>query len=59
MRARLEQSNHRITQLQDQLKDTEKNIKEEINKILEQARATDKQKIQSLKTILDEMNEKM
>ena len=27
MRARLEQSNHRITQLQDQQKDTEKSIK--------------------------------
>jgi hypothetical protein len=59
MRARLEQSNRRITQLQDQLKDTEKNIKEEINKGLEQARAADKQEIQSLKTSLDEMNEKM
>ena len=35
MRARLEQSNRRITQLQYQLKDTEKSIKEEINKGLE------------------------
>ena len=43
MRARLEQSNCGITQLQDQLKDTEKNIKAEINKCLDQARAVDKQ----------------
>jgi hypothetical protein len=35
MRTRLKQSNHRIVQLQNQLKDTEKNIKEEINKGLE------------------------
>jgi Na+-transporting NADH:ubiquinone oxidoreductase subunit NqrA len=59
MRERLGQSNCKITQLQYQLKDTEKNIKEEINKGLEQARAGDKQEIQSLKSILDEMNEKM
>jgi hypothetical protein len=59
MRARLEHSNCRITQLQDQLKDTEKSIKEEINKGLEQARAADKKEIQSLKSSLDEMNEKM
>ena len=43
----------------DQLKDTEKNIKEEINKGLDQARAADKQEIQSLKSSLDEMNENM
>ena len=59
MRARLEQSNHRITQLQNQLKDTKKNIKAEINKGLDQARVVDKQEIQSLKSSLDEMNKKM
>jgi outer membrane protein TolC len=59
MRARLKQSNHRIAQMQNQLKDTKKNIKEEINKGLEQARATDKKEIQSLKSSLDEMNKKM
>jgi hypothetical protein len=59
MRARLEHSNLRITQLQDQLKDIEKNIKVEINKGLEQARAADKQEIQLVKSSLDEMNEKM
>jgi hypothetical protein len=45
--------------LQDQLKDTEKNIKAEINKGLEQARAANNQEIQSLKTSLDEMNKKI
>jgi predicted nucleic acid-binding Zn-ribbon protein len=59
IRERLEQSNHKITQLQDQLKYTEKSIKEEINKGLEQARAANKQEIQLLKSSLDEMNEKM
>jgi hypothetical protein len=59
MRARLEQSNCRITQLQDQLKDTEKSIKEEINKVLEKARPADKQENQSLKSSPYEMNEKM
>jgi hypothetical protein len=59
MRTRLKQSNHRIVQLQNQLKDTEKNIKEEINKGLDQARAVDKQEIQLLKSSLDEMNKKM
>jgi hypothetical protein len=59
MRASLEHSNRRIIQLQDQLKDTKKNIKAEINKSLEKARAANKQEIQSLKTSLDEMNQKM
>jgi len=45
--------------LQNQLKDTEKIIKEKINKGLEQAIATDKKEIQSLMSSLDEMNEKM
>jgi hypothetical protein len=35
MRTRLKQGNHMIVQLQNQLKDTKKNIKEEINKGLE------------------------
>ena len=45
--------------MQNQLKDTEKNIKEEINKGLEQARDAHKKEIQSLKSSLDEMNENM
>jgi uncharacterized protein involved in exopolysaccharide biosynthesis len=59
MRTRLKQSDHMIVQLQGQLKDTEKNIREEINKGLDQARVVDKQEIQSLKSSLDEMNKKM
>jgi uncharacterized coiled-coil protein SlyX len=45
--------------LQNQLKDTEKNIKEEINKGLEQARVADKQEIKLLKSSLDELYKKM
>jgi hypothetical protein len=45
--------------LQNQLKDTKKNIREEINKGLDQARVVDKQQIQSLKSSLDEMNKNM
>jgi uncharacterized protein involved in exopolysaccharide biosynthesis len=48
MRTRLKQSNHRIVQLQNQLKDTEKNIKEEINKGLEQARVATRNKFNLL-----------
>jgi hypothetical protein len=58
-RTRLKQSNDMIVQLQNQLKDTEKNIKEEINKGLEQARAADKQEIKLLKSSLDELCKKM
>jgi hypothetical protein len=50
MKTRLKQSNHMIAQLQSQLKNTEKNIREEINKGLEQARVVDKQEIQLLKS---------
>jgi hypothetical protein len=59
MRTRLKQSNHMIAQLQNQIKNTEKNIREEINKGLEQARDVDKQEIQLLKSSLDEMNQKV
>jgi hypothetical protein len=48
-----------IAQLQSQIKNTEKNIREEINKGLEQARVVDKQEIQLLKSSLDEMYKKM
>jgi hypothetical protein len=56
MRTRIKKSNHIIAQLQDQLKNAEKNIREEANKSFEQARAVERQEIQSLKTSLDEMN---
>jgi hypothetical protein len=58
MRTRLKQSNNMIVQLQNQLKNTKKNIREEINKGLEQARVVDKQEIQLLKSSLDEINKK-
>jgi hypothetical protein len=56
---RLKQKNQMIAQLQSQIKNIEKNIREEINKGLEQARSIDKQEIQLLKSSLDEMNKKM
>jgi hypothetical protein len=45
MRTRIKKSNHMIDRLQDQLKNVEKNIKEEVDKSLEQARATERKEI--------------
>jgi ABC-type phosphate transport system auxiliary subunit len=59
LKARLKQRNQMIAQLQSQIRNTEKNIRDEINKGIEQARATDKQEIQLLKSSLDEMYKKM
>jgi hypothetical protein len=59
MRTKIKESNHTIAQLQDLLKNVEKNIREEMNKILEQARAVERQEIQSLKSSLDEMNQRI
>jgi hypothetical protein len=59
LKSRLQQKNQMIAQLQSQIKNTEKNIRDEINKGLEQARAVDKQEIQLLKSSLDEMYKKM
>jgi phage-related tail protein len=59
MRTRIKKSNQIISQLQDQLKNAEKNIREEVNKILEQARAVERKEIQSLKSSLDEMNQRI
>jgi hypothetical protein len=42
MKTRLRHKNHMIAHLQTQLKDTEKNISEEINKGLEHSRSIDK-----------------
>jgi hypothetical protein len=47
------------TQFQSQLKNTKKNIREEINKGIEQYRVVDKQEIQMIKSSLDEMYKKM
>jgi ABC-type phosphate transport system auxiliary subunit len=59
MKTRLKKSIHMIAQLQSQLKNTEKNIREEINKGLEQDRVVEKQEIQMLKYSLDEIYKKM
>jgi hypothetical protein len=59
MKARLRQRNLMIAKLQGQLKENEKRIEEGINKGLDQARAGDKQEIQSLKTSLSEMEERV
>jgi hypothetical protein len=45
--------------LQDQLKNAEKNIKEEVDQSLEPARDTERQEIQSLNAILHEMNQRI
>ena len=42
LKSRQQQKNQMIAQLQSQIKNTEKNIKDEINKGLEHARAVDK-----------------
>jgi peptidoglycan hydrolase CwlO-like protein len=59
LKARLKQKNQMIAQLQSQIRNTENNIRDEINKGLEQARVVDKQEIQLLKSSLDEMYKKM
>jgi hypothetical protein len=59
LKERLKQRNQMIIQLQNQIRNTEKNVREEVNKGLEQARASDKQEIQLLKSSLDEMHKNM
>jgi hypothetical protein len=59
MRTRIKKSNNMIAQLQDQLKNAEKNIREEVSKSLEQTRAAERLEIQLLKSSLDEMNQKI
>jgi hypothetical protein len=56
MRTRIKKSDNMIAELQDQLKNVEEKIKEEVSKSLEQTRATKRLEIPSLKTSLDEMN---
>jgi hypothetical protein len=50
----LEQKDQTITQLQDKLKETERNINWGIQKGLEQTRLKDIQEIQKMKTGLEE-----
>jgi cell division septum initiation protein DivIVA len=52
----LKQRNLLISQLQNQIRTVEKNVRSEVNKGLEQARASDRQEIQQLKSSLDEMH---
>ena len=59
LKSRLQQKNQMIAKLQSQIKNTDKNIRDEINKGLEQAKAVDKQEIQLLKFSLDEMYKNM
>ena len=59
MRTRIKKSDNMIAQLQDQLKNVEDKIREEVSKSLEQTRVAEKLEIQSLKTSLDEMNQKI
>ena len=59
MRTRIKKSNDMINQLQDQLKNAGKNIREEVSKILEQTRAVERLEVQSLKSSLDEMNQRI
>jgi peptidoglycan hydrolase CwlO-like protein len=55
LKEKLKQKNQVISQLQNQIKTTKNNVRDEVNKRLEQARASDKQEIQLLKSSLDEM----
>ena len=59
MKARLRQRNLMIAKIQGQLMENEKRIEEGINKGLDQARVRDKKEIQSLKTSLSEMEERV
>jgi hypothetical protein len=59
MRMRIKKSNNMIAQLQDQLKNVEKNIREEVSKSLEQTRVVERLEIQSLKSSLDKMNQRI
>jgi hypothetical protein len=55
LKQRLRKRNQMINQLRDQIRNTENNIKKEVIKGLEQARAKDRQEIQQLKFDLEEV----
>jgi hypothetical protein len=59
MRTRIKKSDKIIAQLQEQLKNVEENIREEMSKILEKIRAVKRLEVQLLKTSLDEMSQKI
>jgi hypothetical protein len=48
-----------IAQLQEQIKHTENNIREEVNQRVEHARTIDKQELQFLKSSLEEASKNM
>jgi cell division septum initiation protein DivIVA len=56
LKERLKQKDLQISQLQNQMKTVEKNVRSEVNKGFEQIRASDKQEIQQLKSSLEEMH---
>jgi predicted RNase H-like nuclease (RuvC/YqgF family) len=56
LKERLKQKDLMISQLQNQIQTMEKNVRSEINKGFEQARASDRQEIQQLKSSLNEMH---
>jgi hypothetical protein len=58
LKEKLKQKDMLISQLQNQVKTVEKNVRSEINKDFEQIRASDRQEIQQLKSSLDEMQKK-
>jgi hypothetical protein len=53
LKVRLRQRNQMISQLQGQIRNIENNVKSEVSKGLEQARAKDRQEIQQLKSELE------
>jgi hypothetical protein len=56
LKERLKQKDLLISQLQNQVKTVEKNVRSEMNKSFEQIRVCDTQEIQQLKSSLDEMH---
>jgi hypothetical protein len=56
LKEKLKQKNQMISQLQNQIRTTENNVRDKVNKGLEQDRSSDKQEIQLLKSSLDEMH---
>jgi hypothetical protein len=59
MKTRMKQKNQMIAQLQDQIRHTENNIREEVNQRVENARTADKQEMQLLKFSLEKANKQM
>jgi ABC-type phosphate transport system auxiliary subunit len=56
LKEQLKQKDLLVSQLQNQVKTVEQNVRSEMNKSFEQSRACDRQEIQQLKSSLDEMH---